>query len=392
MKDACARHLRSASLPIAPAAERPDTCRPTSTLSRRGLATPSRPAVPSRGRSALRTCLLPVRRWLLEAHPRSAELAPPPSRATGSSRAVALRDKFRKEPGTAAARRRRGGVARTRDGARRPRVDLPSRRRCRGRDGRGGPCAGARAAPRRRAPRSRPRWRRPHRRPRSVDRCIDLLHQLRPLAGREPSRDDEDVADDRDLFGAAAFGVARECCTALDPTVPEVALTLGVALRGAGDGRGHTGGTGRGSQGASRRTRDQRDARADARRHRIGGGSRRDTDAARRAYRAALPSSRRRRGPVARGESASGARRACERAWAASSSAEGRIDAARALFTESVGEGKVGRRAPRRWPASSGATGRRRSPSITCADALTVTDVNSDPALRGEVAAHRRVT
>jgi tetratricopeptide (TPR) repeat protein len=67
----------------------------------------------------------------------------------------------------------------------------------------------------------------------TVDRCIDLLHQLRPLAGHEPSRDEEDFADDRDLFGAAAFSVASECYR-LDPTVPEVALTLGVALEELG--------------------------------------------------------------------------------------------------------------------------------------------------------------
>lgn len=67
----------------------------------------------------------------------------------------------------------------------------------------------------------------------SVDRCIDLLHQLRPLAGREPARADEDFQDDRDLFGAAAFAVATECYR-LDPTVPEVALMLGVALEELG--------------------------------------------------------------------------------------------------------------------------------------------------------------
>jgi tetratricopeptide (TPR) repeat protein len=67
----------------------------------------------------------------------------------------------------------------------------------------------------------------------SVDRCIDLLHQLRPLSGREPSRDDEALQDDKDLFGAAAFGVAGECYR-LDPTVPEVALTLGVGLEELG--------------------------------------------------------------------------------------------------------------------------------------------------------------
>ena len=67
----------------------------------------------------------------------------------------------------------------------------------------------------------------------SVDRCIDLLHQLRPLAGREATREEDDFVEDRDVFGAAAFGVAAECYR-LDPTVPEVALTLGVALEELG--------------------------------------------------------------------------------------------------------------------------------------------------------------
>jgi tetratricopeptide (TPR) repeat protein len=59
--------------------------------------------------------------------------------------------------------------------------------------------------------------------------CVDLLNQLKPLTGREPGRDDEDFSEDRDLFGAAAFGVAAECYR-LDPSVPLVALTLAVAL------------------------------------------------------------------------------------------------------------------------------------------------------------------
>jgi tetratricopeptide (TPR) repeat protein len=68
----------------------------------------------------------------------------------------------------------------------------------------------------------------------SIDRCIDLLTQLRPLTGREQgSRDEQDFVDDRDLFGAAAFAVAGECYR-LDPTVPQVALTLGVALEELG--------------------------------------------------------------------------------------------------------------------------------------------------------------
>ena len=67
----------------------------------------------------------------------------------------------------------------------------------------------------------------------SVEHCIDLLRQLRPLTGREAAREDEDFSEDRDLFAAAAFGVASECYR-LDPTVPEVALALGVALEELG--------------------------------------------------------------------------------------------------------------------------------------------------------------
>ncbi len=63
----------------------------------------------------------------------------------------------------------------------------------------------------------------------SVDHCIELLHQVRPLAGRDSTREEDELAEDRDLFGAAAFGLAAECYR-LDPTVPEVALALGVGL------------------------------------------------------------------------------------------------------------------------------------------------------------------
>ncbi len=68
---------------------------------------------------------------------------------------------------------------------------------------------------------------------RSVDRCVALLGQLRPLTGREAGREGDDFADDRDTFGAAAFAVATECYR-LDPTVPQVALSLGVALEELG--------------------------------------------------------------------------------------------------------------------------------------------------------------
>jgi tetratricopeptide (TPR) repeat protein len=64
-------------------------------------------------------------------------------------------------------------------------------------------------------------------------RCVDLLTQLRPLAGHDQSHDEDDFVDDRDLFGAAAFAVAGECYR-LDPSVPQVALTVGVALEELG--------------------------------------------------------------------------------------------------------------------------------------------------------------
>jgi tetratricopeptide (TPR) repeat protein len=64
----------------------------------------------------------------------------------------------------------------------------------------------------------------------TVARCIDLLGQLRPLTAREgPRGSDEDFEDDRDLFAAATFGVARECYRE-DPTVPQVAFAVVVGL------------------------------------------------------------------------------------------------------------------------------------------------------------------
>jgi tetratricopeptide (TPR) repeat protein len=59
--------------------------------------------------------------------------------------------------------------------------------------------------------------------------CVDLLTQLRSLAGHEPGREEGEFDEDRDVFGAAVFGVARECYR-LDPTAPQSALSLAVAL------------------------------------------------------------------------------------------------------------------------------------------------------------------
>jgi tetratricopeptide (TPR) repeat protein len=68
---------------------------------------------------------------------------------------------------------------------------------------------------------------------RTVAHCGDLLGQLRTLAARDGEHGDDDLEDDRDLFGAATFAVASECYR-LDPTVPQVALALGVALTDLG--------------------------------------------------------------------------------------------------------------------------------------------------------------
>jgi tetratricopeptide (TPR) repeat protein len=68
----------------------------------------------------------------------------------------------------------------------------------------------------------------------SPERCLELLHQVSRLAGRDGSHEDEvEFAEDHDVFAAASFSVASECYR-LDPTVPEVAFTLGMNLEELG--------------------------------------------------------------------------------------------------------------------------------------------------------------
>jgi tetratricopeptide (TPR) repeat protein len=215
----------------------------------------------------------------------------------------------------------------------------------------------------------------------SVDRCIDLLHQLRPLAGREAVREQEEFADDRDLFGAAAFGVASECYR-LDPTVPEVALTLGVALEELGMAeatpavlteavRAHP--EARVAGEALALTLDAMTSEEDAG----------DPEAARRTFRAAqallaVASDRALAGRVHPGA-------ARVRAMMGEIELrEGRIDEARKLLKESVDEEKSGRvllalaRIERRDGQTQAALDHLR-------DALEAHDAAHDPALRGEV-------
>jgi tetratricopeptide (TPR) repeat protein len=215
----------------------------------------------------------------------------------------------------------------------------------------------------------------------SVDRCIDLLHQLRPLAGREPSHDNEDFVDDRDLFGAAAFGVARECFR-LDPTVPEVALTLGVALEELGMAEATPAVLGEAVR-AHPEVRVLSEALALSLDAMVSEEDAGDPDAARRAFRAAQPvlaiaSDR----IVAAKVHPSSAR--VRAAMGEIELREGRIDDARTYFEQSVADEKTGSvllalaRIEWRDGKTQAALGHLR-------DALEANDATHDPALRGEI-------
>jgi tetratricopeptide (TPR) repeat protein len=215
----------------------------------------------------------------------------------------------------------------------------------------------------------------------TVDRCIDLLHQLRPLSGREPTRDEEEFQDDRELFGAAAFGTASECYR-LDPTVPEVALTLGIALAELGMAEATP-------AVLTEAVRAHPEARvvsealglsleAMAREEQAG-----DSDAARRTFRAAQPLL------AAASDHALAGKVHPSAAHVRASMGEielreGRIDDARTLFQQSAAEERSGAvllslaRIERRDGKAQVALDHLR-------DALEATDATRDPALRGEI-------
>jgi tetratricopeptide (TPR) repeat protein len=216
---------------------------------------------------------------------------------------------------------------------------------------------------------------------RSVDRCIDLLHQLRPLAGREAASDQEDFVEDRDLFGAAAFGIAAECYR-LDPTVPEVALMLGVALEELGMAeaapavlaeavRAHP--EARVLSEALALSLDAIAAEEDAS----------EPDAARRTFRAAQPllSAASRKTLLGKVHPSSARVRA---AMGEIELREGRIEDARALLQESSDEEKSGSvllslaRIEWRDQKTQASLDHMR-------DALATSDAAKDPALRGEI-------
>jgi len=215
----------------------------------------------------------------------------------------------------------------------------------------------------------------------SVDRCIDLLHQLRPMTGRDASRESEDFADDRDVFGAAAFGTAAECYR-LDPTVPEVALTLGVGLAELGMAeatpavlvdalRAHP--EVRVASEALQLSRDVIATEEDAG----------DPDAARRAYHAAQPLLTLAGDPGLAGKVQPSPAR-IRAIMGEIELREGRIDDARTLFTQSAGEEKLGgvllSLARIEWR-----DGHAQAALDHLRDALSAHDAVRDAALRGEI-------
>jgi tetratricopeptide (TPR) repeat protein len=218
----------------------------------------------------------------------------------------------------------------------------------------------------------------------SIDRCIDLLHQLGPFTGRDPRRvQDEDLMVDRDVFAAAAFAMAEECYR-LDPTVPEVAIVLGISLQEEGMAeaapavlveavKAHP---------EARVLSESLAVTLEVMTHEASGG---DVGAARRAYHAAAPllaAASAQHGGVGGKVRPSAAR--VRAAMGDIELREGRIDDARALLEQSAAEEKAGdvllslARITWRDGKTDAALGQLR-------DALETRDAAHDPALRGEI-------
>jgi tetratricopeptide (TPR) repeat protein len=215
----------------------------------------------------------------------------------------------------------------------------------------------------------------------SVAHCSDLLSQLRSLTVREGARGDDDLEDDRDLFGAAAFTVASECYR-LDPTVPQVAVALGVALGELGMAeatgtilseavRAHPE-AGLGSEALTLSLASMA-SEEDAG----------DADAARRAFLAAQPLLAVLGQKVLAGKVHPSAAR-LRAAMGEIELREGRIDRARALLSQSAEEERAGSV----LLSLSRIDWRDGHPQVALDHlraALTTDDANRDPALRGEI-------
>jgi tetratricopeptide (TPR) repeat protein len=215
----------------------------------------------------------------------------------------------------------------------------------------------------------------------TAERCVGLLGQLRMLVAHEPGREEEELSEDRDTFGAAAFATATECYR-LDPTVPHVALSLGVALEELGLAEAAPAVLGEMLR-AHPDAKTASEALAlslDAMAMEEDAG---DTDAARRAFKAAEPLL-----DVVSGETFAGAiHPSAARLRAAMGEIdlrEGRIDEARGLLKQSAAEEKSGAvllsLARIEWR-----DGQTQPALQHLSEALSAQDAAHDPALRGEI-------
>ncbi|MBV9949842.1 MAG: hypothetical protein JOZ69_23575 [Myxococcales bacterium] len=189
------------------------------------------------------------------------------------------------------------------------------------------------------------------------------------------------MGDDRDLFGAAALGVATECYR-LDPTVPEVALTVGVALQELGM-----------AEATPALLVDAARAHPEARvlsetlalslEAMDGEEEAGDADAARRTFKAAGPL-------LTLASQASIAGKITPSAARVRASMgeielrEGRVDAARALLKQSADQEKSGRVLLSLSRIDS-RDGQAQAALDHLRDALSAPDAEHDPALRGEI-------
>ncbi len=220
----------------------------------------------------------------------------------------------------------------------------------------------------------------------SVARCIDLLAQLRPLAGREPehdaSHDDEDFVDDRDLFGAAAFARRERVLPARSRRCPRWPSPSASRSRSSAWPR-------RRPRCSSTRCARHPDARVasealaltlDAMASEEDAG---DPDAARRAFKAAQPLLAAASDKALAGKVHPSAAR-LRAAMGEIELREGRIDEARALLKQSADEEKSGSvllsLARIEWR-----DGQTQPALDHLTDALSAQDVARDPALRGEI-------
>ena len=216
----------------------------------------------------------------------------------------------------------------------------------------------------------------------SVERCVDLLHQLSALASRDaPHEEEAEVTEDHDVFAAAAFAMAGQCYR-LDPSLPDVALTLGVALEELGMAEATPAVLAEAAR-AHPQARFVGEALAlslDAMAREEDAG---DPEAARRAFRAAQPLLT----VASEGSLVGKVRPSAARVRAVMGEIEireGRIEDARALLKASVDEERSGAvllsLARIEWR-----DGQTQVSLDHLRDALSAPDAGHDPALRGEI-------